>query len=73
MFYELPNGNTVEISTEVFFQLSDDEFDLFIQHLIGENKVASTPLNGYTSQDVPPQQPDAGFIDDDLLFYRDDI
>jgi len=36
MFYQLPNGKVVEISTEQYFEMSDEDFEYLIAYNHGE-------------------------------------
>jgi hypothetical protein len=64
MLYQLPNGKVIEISTEQYFEMSDEEFEYLIAYNYGDliedpwfgsvlNKQNSTP-----KEDVPDIIPD---------------
>lgn len=36
MFYQLPNGKVIEISTEQYFDMSDEELDYLVAYNYGE-------------------------------------
>lgn len=36
MFYQLPNGKVIEISTEQYFDMSDEDFEYLIAYNHGE-------------------------------------
>jgi hypothetical protein len=36
MFYQLPNGKVIEISTEQYFEMSDEELEYLIAYNYGE-------------------------------------
>jgi hypothetical protein len=44
MFYQLPNGKVIEISTEQFIEMSDEEFEYLIAYNYGD--VIENPWHG---------------------------
>ena len=38
MLYQLPNGKVIEISTEQYVEMSDEEFEYLIAYNYGENQ-----------------------------------
>jgi len=37
MLYQLPNGRVIELSTEQYFQMTDDELEYLIAYNFGDN------------------------------------
>ncbi len=65
MFYQLPNGKVIEISTEQYFELTDEELEYLIAYNYGEmlqDPWFGSVLNKYES---PPE--DYSEITPDLL------
>lgn len=53
MFYQLPNGKVIEISTEQYFELSDEELEYLIAYNYGdvlENPWHGSILNNFKAQ-----------------------
>jgi hypothetical protein len=44
MWYQLPNGKVIEISTEQYFEMSDEDFEYLIAYNYGE--VLENPWHG---------------------------
>lgn len=44
MFYQLPNGKVIEISTEQFFDMSDEDFEYLLAYNHGD--VVENPWHG---------------------------
>jgi len=44
MFYQLPNGKVIEISTEQFVEMSDEDFEYLIAYNYGD--VVENPWHG---------------------------
>lgn len=44
MFYQLPNGKVIEISTEQFIEMSDEDFEYLIAYNYGD--VVENPWHG---------------------------
>lgn len=64
MLYQLPNGKVIEISTEQYFEMSDEEFEYLIAYNYGdliEDPWFGSVLNkqsSITKEDVPDIIPD---------------
>lgn len=63
MFYQLPNGKVIEISTEQYFDMSDEDFEYLLAYNHGE--IVENPWYGSilskqdkTLEDVPDITPD---------------
>jgi hypothetical protein len=53
MFYQLPNGKVIEISTEQYFEISDEELEYLIAYNYGdilENPWHGSILNNFRAQ-----------------------
>lgn len=44
MWYQLPNGKVIEISTEQYFEMSDEDFEYLIAYNYGE--ILENPWHG---------------------------
>jgi len=55
MFYQLPNGKVIEISTEQFIEMSDEELEYLIAYNYGD--VVENPWHGsiLSKHDVTPE------------------
>lgn len=57
MLYQLPNGKVIEISTEQYFEMSDEELEYLIAYNFGE--VQEDPWFGSVlSKKAPADTPD---------------
>ena len=70
MLYQLPNGKVIEISTEQFVEMSDEELEYLIAYNYGdvvENPWHSSVLNTHKVIDddleIPPDLTDVSEID----------
>lgn len=70
MLYQLPNGKVIEISTEQFVEMSDEELEYLIAYNYGdvvENPWHSSVLNNHRIIDddleIPPDLTDVSEID----------
>jgi hypothetical protein len=71
MFYQLPNGKVIEISTEQYFDMSDEDFEYLLAYNHGD--IVENPWHGSilnkqdkTLDDIPeilPDIPDVSEID----------
>jgi hypothetical protein len=55
MFYQLPNGRVIEISTEQFIEMSDEELEYLIAYNYGdiiENPWHGSILTKHTAKDL---------------------
>jgi hypothetical protein len=61
MFYQLPNGKVIEISTEQFIDMSDEELEYLIAYNYGdvvENPWHGSILNNHrVTEDIEPETP----------------
>lgn len=61
MFYQLPNGKVIEISTEQFIEMSDEELEYLIAYNYGdvvENPWHGSILNNHRlTEDIEPEMP----------------
>jgi hypothetical protein len=63
MFYQLPNGRVIEISTEQYFEMSDEELEYLVAYNYGEifeNPWTGSILNNFKvpTDDEPEILPD---------------
>lgn len=63
MFYQLPNGRVIEISTEQYFDMSDEELEYLVAYNYGdifENPWTGSVLNNFkvSTDDEPEMLPD---------------
>ena len=72
MFYQLPNGKVIEISTEQCFEMSDEELEYLIAYNYGE--VVQDPWFGsmLSKHDSRPAPEDITEITPDLLEIPDE-
>lgn len=69
MLYQLPNGKVIEISTEQYFEMSDEDFEYLMAHNHGD--VVENPWHGsilskhdkLIEEDILPELPDLDVID----------
>lgn len=77
MLYQLPNGKVIEISTEQFVEMSDEELEYLIAYNYGEvqeNPWFGSILNKHTDIEITNDVlPDLTQIPDDDKFNCDDI
>jgi hypothetical protein len=79
MLYQLPNGKVIEISTEQYIEMSDEEFEYLIAYNYGDNledpwfgSVLNKRDKTVTSEDPPDILPDLTDIPDvDKISYTD--
>lgn len=70
MLYQLPNGRVIEISTEQYFEMSDEELEYLIAYNYGdtlEDPWFGSVITGKTTsqpEDVPEVLPDLTDIPD---------
>jgi len=64
MLYQLPNGKVIEISTEQYIEMSDEEFEYLIAYNYGE--VVEDPWFGsvISKADNSPKEDDIDAIPD---------
>ena len=77
MLYQLPNGKVIEISTEQFVEMTDEELEYLIAYNYGEvqeNPWFGSILNKQVEIDIPNDiLPDLTDIPDDDKFNCEDI
>ncbi len=77
MLYQLPNGKVIEISTEQFVEMTDEELEYLIAYNYGEvqeNPWFGSILNKQVEIDIPNDiLPDLTEIPDDDKFNCEDI
>lgn len=79
MLYQLPNGRVIEISTEQFFQMSDDELEYLIAYNFGDivedpwfGSVIHKTSRPSVEDDTPEVLPDLTNISiEDKISYTD--
>lgn len=70
MFYQLPNGKVIEISTEQYFEMSDEELEYLIAYNYGE--ILQDPWFGSVLNKHSPPADDPLEITPDLLEIPDE-
>jgi hypothetical protein len=77
LLYQLPNGKVIEISTEQFVEMTDEELEYLIAYNYGEvqeNPWFGSILNKQVEIDIPNDiLPDLTDIPDDDKFNCEDI
>jgi hypothetical protein len=77
LLYQLPNGKVIEISTEQFVEMTDEELEYLIAYNYGEvqeNPWFGSILNKQVEIDIPNDiLPDLTEIPDDDKFNCEDI
>lgn len=79
MLYQLPNGKVIEISTEQYIEMSDEEFEYLIAYNYGDavedpwfGSVLSKRETVVFTEEVPDVLPDLTNIpDDEKISYSD--
>jgi hypothetical protein len=65
MLYQLPNGKVIEISTEQYLEMSDEELEYLIAYNYGE--VMEDPWFGSVLSKKKSHSPDLPDTNDDLI------
>lgn len=77
MLYQLPNGKVIEISTEQFVEMSDEELEYLIAYNYGDIQenpwFGSVLVKQSSTSDTDEIMPDLTQIPDDDKFSCDDI
>lgn len=66
MFYQLPNGRVIEMSTEQYLEMSDEELEYLIAYNYGEmqeNPWFGSILSKHDKSDILPELIDVPGID----------
>jgi hypothetical protein len=79
MLYQLPNGRVIEISTEQYFEMTDEELEYLIAYNFGDTledpwfgSVIHKKSSAASDDDTPDVLPDLTNIpDDDKISYTD--
>jgi len=79
MLYQLPNGKVIEISTEQYVEMSDEELEYLIAYNYGDcledpwfGSVLNKKETPFYHEDVPDVLPDLTNIpDEDKISYTD--
>jgi|688.fasta_scaffold14722_19 hypothetical protein len=79
MLYQLPNGKVIEISTEQYLELTDEELEYLIAYNYGEilenpwfGSVLNSRESSFQKEEVPDILPDLINIpDEDKINYSD--
>jgi len=64
MLYQLPNGRVIEMSTEQYFEMSDEELEYLVAYNYGD--LLENPWFGSVLSKQPKQTPE-----DDIVEIRD--
>lgn len=70
MLYQLPNGKVIEISTEQYLEMSDEELEYLIAYNYGETM--EDPWFGSVLSKRPTAAPEDDFPLDDLIDTPED-
>ena len=69
MLYQLPNGKVIEISTEQFIEMTDEELEYLIAYNYGDNFenpwIGSVLSKGFldTPDEITPELPDISQVE----------
>lgn len=69
MLYQLPNGKTVEITTEIYFSLTDDDIKSFIASNMGEDLANPFAISVLLYGPYSEKEDDIESIEEDLDIY----